>query len=268
MIIGCIFTAFNMEDYLPQSIAPWVAARVGRLDDHQFVICAVSVPFTGFPNEGCDQTADILHKHLEDKEIDHLITGDDPMAETEARGAALTWLKTQDVDVIIQVDADEVYSERDISRIFRFVGANPFVPTYRLSLKNYFQTTTTYLADPFTPMRIHQVRLPATKAGVLEASGFWADNNVYYQLPGGAPVRDDQFACLTIPSSVAFVKHWSWLSTDRSRRKVEYHENHFTSRPAGFRSSYRWDGEHGLVFNEGYYAYVGQPLPRLLKDQP
>lgn len=252
--VGVIFTAFNMQDYVAAALAPWVAARTSRLDDHEFVICAVSVPFAGFPNEGRDSTLAILRSHLEDRSIDHIIDSEIPMPETEARGAALTWLKTQDVDLVIQVDADEFFTERDISRIFRFVESNPFVPTFRLSLKNYVFDTKTYLAEPFTPMRIHRVKLPANKGIELEASGFWADNNVYYGTIG-AQLRDDSLACLTIPTSCAWITHFSWLSCPRGRQKVEYQLGR------GWTPSFMWDYENNkLIFNPS------RPIPCIMSE--
>ncbi len=261
MRIGCILTGYGMADYVESCLRAWIAARTARLDDHEFVICAVSVPFAAFPDSADDGTVDRLAAHLAAGEIDHLITEPKGIPETEARGLALTWLKTQHVDAIWQVDVDEQYTEQDISRIIRYVDANPFVAAFRLSLKNYVFDRATYLADPFTPMRIHRI-----KAGPLEASAFWADNNVSYQGAGGRTVRDDALATLTVPATVAWVRHITWLNDERSKRKIVYHEGHFASRPEGLRCSYSWDETKGLVFNDAYYRFVGHPLPRLLKD--
>ncbi len=260
MRIGIILTGYGMADYVQSCLAAWIAARTSRLDDHEFIICAVSVPFAAFPNAEDDGTVARLAAHLAAGEIDHLITEPKGIPETEARGAALSWLDTKDVDVIWQVDVDEIYTERDISRILRYVEANPFVAAFRLCLKNYVFDHQTYLADPFTPMRIHRL-----KAAHLEAVAFWADNNVLYE-GAGYRVRDDSLATLTVPQTVAFVTHVTWLSDSRSRAKITYHEGHFTSRPAGLRCSYSWDDDKGLVFNEAYYQFVGQPIPRLLRD--
>lgn len=250
MIIGIIYTAFNMQDYLPRSIAPWVAARTSRLDDHQFVIAAVSVPFIGFPNEGRDSTADILRKHLEDKEIDHLITGDQPMAETEARGAALTWLKSQDVEVVIQVDADEVYSERDISRLFRFVESQPYIGWFRVSLVNLVIDKKTRLTDPFTPPRIHRIRFTG-----VEATHFSGDNDIAY-----GPRAQETIANLTIPETVAAPKHLSWVADDevscaRCRGKIRYQLE-----GRGWpQCSFAWDDDKGLIFNPSLLKPRTQP---------
>lgn len=263
MRIGIIYVAHQMAEYVPMSLGPWIAARTQHLDDHEFVIAAVSVPFAGFPQDKeLDGTVGLLKNHLDANEIDHLITGNEPMVETQARGAALTYLKSQDVDIVWQVDSDESYTEQNIYRIARFVDKEPYIPSFRLCLKNYVFDDKTYLVDPFTPMRIHRI-----KVGSLEAMTFWADNNVMYGMPGlSYNRRDDELAVMTVPQGAAWIRHITWLSDLRSKRKIEYHENHFTSRPTGVRSSYRWDEDKGLVFNEAYYAYVGQQPPKVLRD--
>lgn len=245
MRIGCIFTAWQMEDYLAQSLAPWVGVRASSLDDHEFVICCVSVPFAGFPQDGVrDSTTETLRRHLAERDIDHLIESETSMSEVDARGAALMYLKTQDVDAIWQVDADEVYANRDISRTLRFVGTQPYCGWFRVALVNLVFDSKTRLADPFTPPRIHRVRF----AGV-EATHFSADNDVSY-----GPRHQSAFASLTIPEACAAPLHYSWVadsevSRARCRRKVEYQILRW-----GQACSFRWDETKGLVFNPALLA--------------
>ncbi len=243
MRIGCILTGYGMADYVQSCLAAWIAARQQRLDDHEFVICAVSVPFAAFPNTQDDGTVARLAAHLAAGEIDHLITEPKGIPETEARGAALSWLKTQDVDAVWQVDVDEIYTERDISRILRYVEANPFVMAFKGSLKNYVFDDKTYLVEPFTPMRIH-------RTGSLRylADHFWDDNNIAYRdLRTDTIVRDVDMATLVIPASVGWPRHLTWQNSLRSKAKVEYQQSR------GWSCSFRWDEATGLTWNEPYF---------------
>ena len=219
MKIGCIFTAFNMEEYLADSLFPWTQARANHLDGHEFVIAAVSVPFEGFPDEGVDGTQSSLRVYEREGSIDWLLSHQTPMKETEARGAALKWLVEQArVDILVQVDSDEMFTQQDISAIIGFVQANPFITAFQLSLRNAVFTTDQYLAEPFTPMRIHRV-----VSGPWRAASFWDDNNVMYTDPStGCNLRDVHFSTMIVPSTIAWIKHNSWINNMRSKKKISY----------------------------------------------
>jgi hypothetical protein len=250
MKIGIILTAYGMVDYIDDCLRSWVAARTQRLDDHEFVICAVSVPFASFPNTADDGTIAKLHNFVDSGEIDHLITEPVGILETEARGLALSYLKTKDVDAVWQVDIDEQYTQQDISRILRYVDGQPYTAAFRLCLKNYIFDQKTYLAEPFTPMRIHRL-----KSGSLALKGFWADNNMFYTPESSDEIiRDDRLANTTVPSAVAWVRHITWQSDSRSRSKVAYQLARWGA------CSFRWDESKGLMFDPDV------PTPRLLTD--
>lgn len=252
MRVGVIFTAWQMAEYLPQSLGPWTDVRAQRLDDHEIVICAINVPFAGFPQaETSDVTTQILKNRLEDQEIDHLITSDEPMAETEARGAALTYLKTRDVDIVVQWDADEITTEYDISRILRYVDGQPYVAWFRISYANLVFDRRTRLVDPFTPPRIHRVQF-----GIDEATHFSADNDIAY-----GPRHQSALPSMTIPEAVAAPLHYSWVADDetsraRCRAKIRY-QLEGRQWPS---CSFAWDDADGLIFNPALSAPRTQRL--------
>lgn len=242
--IGVIYTSYDMDEYLFMSLNPWIAARKNYLDGNEFVICAVSVPFEGFPVSGrADQTSAHLKAALEADEIDHLITDDTPMRETAARGAALQYLLgKQNCDVIIQVDGDEKYLKKDISAIFKFVADNPFIAWFRISLRNIVFTPNQWLAEPFTPPRVYRNVAPGRKYRLWN---FADDNNIAYMGTVTRDIRpDSDFASMTVPPSVAFPAHFTWLNDERSRRKIDY------QRSRGWNCSFSWDdSKGGLIFN-------------------
>lgn len=260
MKIGIIYVGFQCEDLIQRSLTPWTQARAERLGGVDWKIAAVSLPFDGFNHEG--ESMDDTHKILRDcamyGEIDHLIADTVPTKETDARGAALHWLVNKaEVDILWMVDADEEYSLADIHAILTFVRANSWVAWYRVSFKNMVFTEHQYLMEPFTPPRIHRVDV----AG-LKAAWFWDDNNVAYKTIDPGRIRKDiELASLTIPETVAFVPHLSWLNNERSRKKINYQLN-----GRGWpECSFSWDDARGgLIFNESYYAKRGLPLPEVV----
>lgn len=252
MTIGVILTGFNMEEYVGPCLDAWRQARDARLDGHDFLICAVSVPFAGFPVSEEDDTVECLAAHLVAGRIDHLIAEPRNIPETTARGMALNWLTLSGADIVWQVDIDEMYEFHEIARIVEFVDANPWAAWFRLSLKNYVFDEQTYLTEPFTPPRIHRVRVDGYRA-----HSFSGDNDIQY---GGAITRDivpqSRFPSVTVPPSVAWVKHLTWQNNDRSRRKIEYQ-----LQGRGWpQCSFAWDDTKGLVFNPAL------PVPKVARD--
>ena len=268
-----IFCAWQAMDYLPESLTPWIEARRNaKPGEHQFRIVAVSVPFVGFDHTGTkpDGTRQYLQSALDRGEIDHIVNGDLPRTEVVARGAALKWALDQGgTTAIWQWDSDEITSVAEIGRIADFVAVNEWTTWFRLSYRNAVFDRHTFLADPFTPPRIHRLY----NSGGYVADGFWDDNNVRYTRPWergkmDCPVvHDVQMASLTIPPTVANPRHWTWLSDTpankaRSKRKVEYQ-----TRGRGWECSFRWDeSSNSLRFNESYYTNRGLPLPELIRE--
>lgn len=237
---GIIFCAYGTLDLTPASLAPWIDARDSRLDGHEFVIAGVSCPFSGFPDAKDDGTLEYLQKCRDWVDIDHLVTSDIPIPETEARGRALQWLVERGVTHLWQHDSDEFITVEQISAILRFVEARP-VDWYRLSLKNQVFTPNQHLVEPFTPPRIHRVYNP----GGFVAAGFHQDNNIYYERPWNKErSQDTHMASLTVPKSVAWISHASWLNNSRSKSKVLYQQARWGS------CSFSWDdSQGGLIWN-------------------
>jgi hypothetical protein len=277
MKIGIIYTAYNCEEYLVKSLTPWAKARRTKLGGHEFIICAVSVPFKNFECPNPDATPSILainaieefpaYTGFVDNDtfvhvtkpikgpgaIDKAILEPKFIAETEARTLALDYLKSAGVDIVWQVDGDEFYTEEEIQKIIRFVEMQKFIPWFRIAYKNYIFDEKTYLTEPFTPARIHRIRL----GNGLVATSFWDDNNILYQ-DSEVKTRDVQIASLTIPKALAWVKHLTWLSNDRSRQKVEYQLRR------GWKCSYQWNYEKNcLEFNSEFYRVNKLALPEV-----
>lgn len=239
--IGIIYCAYNTREYVCPSLWPWVNIQY-KEGTPEIVICAVNVRFARFNADVEDGTREMLRGYLERGEIDYLIDGPDNIPETTARGMALHWLKDQGCDATWMVDSDEFYTIPEIGRILTFVSNNPWSTWFRLSLKNYVFDDRTYLADPFTPPRIHRIRLRG-----YEAHSFSADNDIQY---GGIITRDiipqDQFPSMIVPKEVAWVKHLTWQNNLRSKKKIEYQ-----LKGRGWpQCSFSWDdSKGGLIFN-------------------
>jgi hypothetical protein len=252
MKIGIIYVGYQTEEYIESSLAPWIKARQDKTNDNQFCICAVSTPFLGFANEDkLDGTIPMLSKYLSEDKIDHLITDPKNILETQARGMALKWLIEQDVDIVWQVDSDEFYTLDQIGKISYFVELNPFITWFRLNLKNYVFTDKQYLFEPFTPPRIHRTSFQG-----FTASSFTQDNDIAY---GG--LNQHIFANMTVPLSIAFITHITWMNNERSRKKVEYQHKRWGH------CSFTWNAsKKKLEFDKDFYKKTGQSLPKIMTE--
>lgn len=234
--IGLIFCAYGTKDYVHQSLRVWLDLRAAG---HQVTICAVNVRFAGFEGED-DGTREVLRGYLERGYIDNLIDGPDNVPEAIARGTALQYLRDK-VDLIWMVDSDEFYTMDEINSILRYMEENPWIAWARLCFKNYVMDDKTYLAEPFTPPRVFRVW-----AASYRVHSFSGDNDIAY---GGTITRDilsqERFASATVPKEIAWVKHLTWQSNDRSRRKIAYQTARW-----GNVCSFAWDDtQGGLIFN-------------------
>jgi hypothetical protein len=242
--IGVIWVGYNCADTLEKSLGPWESARRSGLGRYDYAICAVSVPFEGFDCSEKDETHAILERHRKRYDLDHVFADDTPVTELVARTGALRWQIDRGADVTVMVDADEFYTPDEIERITSFVAARPQIAAFKGSLKNYVEASGQrgYLADPFTPMRIHRVRY-----GTYVADHFWADNNVMYR---GTLTRDFKrdidLPVMQIPRTTAFVHHESWPNSPRSQKKIKYQLE-----ARGWpQCSFAWDeSKGGLIFN-------------------
>lgn len=240
--IGIIFCAYGTLDLTPASLAPWLAAKAARLGGHDYILAAVSCPFSGFPDAKDDGTVDYLFKQVGHEKIDHLVVSDTPIPETEARGRALQWLVGQGCDLSIMVDSDEFWTIDQIAKVITFMVDRPFLCWAKVCLKNYVFDMKTYLVEPFAPPRIHRLAFQ----GAFTAAGFEQDNDVWYSRIDGMPISQQEMTSATIPKGLVWVKHLSWISNERSRKKIKYQT---VGRGWGS-CSFSWDdSQGGLIWN-------------------
>ena len=250
MKYGIIFCGYNTEEFVRDSLNPWV-----ERDD--CIISAISVPFAEYSRQEFfeDKTIEILHEYKNRGEIKYLTTFPRFIKEHEARNMALSKFRKDDIDAYFLVDSDEIYKREEIDAIFDFVKNNPAC-WYKVSLKNYVFDKKTYLEQPFCPPRIFRNSFDRYCGPIF----CWDNDMAYWNGSENSHINSIPF--LEIPREVAWVNHYSWLNNEISKRKVKYQNDHF-----GGTCSFAWDKEKGLVFNEEYYKHLNAKIPNLLQDK-
>lgn len=255
--IGVIFCGLNIENFIEKSLYPWISARGKRVSNSEIIISVVSKKFINFPQyEEEDNSINKLLNLQSLNNIKDVFYGGEPISEFQARDLCLQSLLKDNCDYIWQVDFDEEYSLENIENIINYIKKDSLIACYKISFKNYIFDEKTYLEEPFTPPRIYK-----TKIGSFKINRFYFDNDISYINENREEISYENIGIKTIPQNIAFVKHYSWLNNDTSRRKVEYHNKR------GWTCSYKWSENKGLDFNPEYYIKHGKNIPKILKDK-
>lgn len=250
MKIGILVCGYNQETYAARSLAPWLALK----DTNNFVITACSIPFLEYAeiNQKKDSTQDYLLFLEKEGKIDKVFTEPEYIKETEARQLCLDYLLSQGCSVIILLDLDELFTKDQIYKILKAIEQDKFLVWYKLSFKNYFKTERCYFDEPFCPPRIFKC-----KVGRYAINKFIDDNHICYSDESGNLVHPDRLPHFTISKNKVWISHYSWLDSESSRLKIEYHSKHFSDGLC----SYKWKDGEGLIFNEEYYQKRGLSYP-------
>lgn len=249
MKIGVIFCAYNCENYVNESLAPFIA-------DERFVISAVSVPFLEYRDEKIeeDSTIEFLEDCVNHNCIKYLTKSPRFIKEHEARNLALDKLKREKCDFIMMVDGDEFYEEEDLDKIVDYISSDLDSFWWKICLKNFVFDTETYLEEPFCPPRIFRV-----KTEELSHPTFYGDNDVSYLNKLGQRVSYLELPNKTVPKEMSWIAHYSWLNNAASMNKVKYQKDRWGENGCCF----DWvDGK--LIFSEKYFASISKKIPSTL----
>lgn len=260
MKIGVIFAIHcNSESEIESVLKPWIELESNY--NHQIVKTAVSYTFAENRNIFSKEENAQTIKYLKNSNHFSFIFSDEDdetgeFEEAKVRDKALQYLKTQNVDVICIWDGDEFATAEQLKNIFSFVEKYDEFCWYSISYKNYVFDENTFLTDPFTPPRIFRTRFYNASIG-----RFYLDNDISYEAEG-QEFRFQGFPHRIIPKEIAWVKHLSWLSNERSRRKVAYQKAHFAK--YGGECSYAWDEkENKLIFDLDFFKKRGLMIPKI-----
>ena len=157
MKIGIIFAGYNNFKYASTSIIPWILYK--KMYPNNIFIAAVSVPFKEYEDKDikADPTTDYLINLANENFID--ICFDQPkfIKESEARNMPLFYLLNKNVDYVMIVDSDELYSLENIANIIKYISEND-LEAFQINFKNYILDGKTYL-DGFSPFRIFKTKI-------------------------------------------------------------------------------------------------------------
>ena len=123
MKIGIQILAYNCEPTFEKLIKPWIDVK----DEYDIKIWVGSGQFKIYQNMGCENlngpTIELFKRLLDKGSIDYLFQPDpnNLLDDHTTRDKCIPWMKENDIDLMIQLDADEFYSTEDVENYLNFV---------------------------------------------------------------------------------------------------------------------------------------------------
>lgn len=260
MRIGLVLAAYQAMDYLENCLLPWILLRK-ELDIKIVCVhcCFMENHENGEPIFSTDGTTKLFEEYLERGYLDGYCCSERPLFEHEARNIAVEKLLLEKSDYIWTIGVDEFYTQEEVKRILSYIERNPLTTWFGVNYKNYVFNRSTWV-DGFCPPRIFKVETPGFRLNKF----YWDDDIQYIEKATPNNISSyKHFSNIQIPRTIAHVDHYTWLSDERSKKKVAYQEKHFGP-PRGAGCSFRWnEAENKLEFNTDFYKKTGQTIPEL-----
>lgn len=260
MKIGILLTCYNCESYVDLCIQPWTKLK----DRHEIIFACNSGMFKDYLDLGIPENNKRTLEKLISHQLDFLVTtlGKNSLDEDSSRNLSLDFLKKQDCDLLVYLDADEIYTEEQIISILNFIKDNPEFDQYGICFKNY-----TIKEDLFVNNFVRKSIYWMKRYGGINR--FYFDSDFVYNDPSA-----DYSNTVTIPRDVAFVEHYSWITDDpRTKIKITYQNSRYVGAsgdfPENMRCAFKWDTERDkLEFNKDFWVDLkGSQVPILRKNE-
>ena len=222
MRIGVGMCVHNEEDYVA-----WSLRAIYDFADVIAVSVNVGKPWGGTA-EPLDRTLEILRSYP-DPEGKIRIQPGEWDSEVGQRNANLDLIR-KEIDYYMVVDADEMYSLRDLDRLRRYVKWRPYAGQFRIRLCTYWKTNPIWRIDPPEPLKAYiltRVR-PKTKFVGLRRT-------------------NERWVCV-VPRRVAVCHHFSYArTTARIEQKLRNFSHQHEVIPNWFENVWLgWDRDHAL----------------------
>lgn len=256
--VGITFIGYECMELMPRALEPWISIRknpslVPGIQSLKISLshgCFEETAKLGFPIKSTDGSMDWMMREIANRNVDNCILYDEPMKEYNMWSGNYHWMK-DDIDFLIMLNHDEMWTLPEINLLFGFIEFNPWVDYYKINFKNYCINEQTWVDDFIVPRAWWVNRGRKLK-------GFYKDELTEYE----DGTRDFQRPFGVVPKSLLFPKHLTWIgSKSYLQRKLNFQALRFGS------CSYAWDDKNDcLKLNEDFYAKFGIPKPQLYHD--
>ena len=136
--IGLQVLAYNCATTFQKVIDPWISLR----KEYDIKIWVGSGQFKEYAELGYENlnytTEIVLNIYKECNKIDYLFStsGKELLTDAETRDKCIPWMKENDIELMIQVDADEYYSSKEAKNLIEYAINNPDYTCYNTIFNN------------------------------------------------------------------------------------------------------------------------------------
>ena len=235
MKIGIQCLAYNCAESFPKFIAPWLKLK----ETHDVKLWVGSGQFRIYKEMGCKDengpTLELLTTTYKN-DIDYLWTPDpdNHLADHETRHQSVAYMKEQDIDLMIQLDADEFYTWEEVQGYIKFIEDNPQYDTYNTNFKNLVGDGSQY--QPWSRFSAAWIK---RHGGI---SHYYWDAHWSFKGEDGKNIeyRHHPVKNVSVPNDIAFPDHYTWTNNLNTagpahiKDKMEYQQKYYGGEGCGW----------------------------------
>jgi len=249
MKIGVQLVTYNSAETLEKLIAPWLKLK----NRYDLKIWVGSGQFKTYQEMGCENlngpTIQLLKSMLGEGKIDYLFQPDPDnlLGDHTTRDKCIPWMRKQDIDLMIQLDSDEFYTEEESENLIRFIEENPEYSTYNVVYNNIigegkevdWERFGAGWIKRFGGISHYYYDAHWSYLGEGNPIGTKGEGNVEYRRP----------PALTIPKELVYPTHYTWTDSknvggpSHVKEKIEYQKRYYNTGECG----YIWDENEQTV---------------------
>ena len=240
MKIGIQVLAYNCEKSFETLIKPWVKLK----EQYDIKIWVGSGQFKEYANMGCKNlnglTLILLNKLFDKKDIDYIFTTnkENLLDDAGTRDKCIPWMKKNDIDLMIQVDADEFYSVRETNNLIEYCIKNSKYDYYNTIFK---QVIGEGIVEDWSRFSAGWIKRYGGIKNYYFDMHWWFNDNFDYRESKG----------VDIPKHLVNPYHYTWTNSENTtgpshiKEKIEY-QNKIYSDGCG----YKWDEKLNKVIKK------------------
>tara|TARA_R110000796_G_scaffold196797_1_gene313197 strand:- start:22 stop:1884 length:1863 start_codon:yes stop_codon:yes gene_type:complete len=269
MKIGIQILAYNCDKRFEELITPWINLK----NKYNLKIWVGSGQFKIYNDLGCenlnDNTIKLLKKMLEENKIDYLFQPDpnNLLGDHSTRDKCIPWMRENDIDLMIQLDSDEFYTEEEVGNYIGFIEDNPnynYLTVFNNLIedgnKGYdWKKHTAWWIKRFGGISHYYYDAHWSYAGENndEMKKGEENGNIEYRRPNS----------LIIPKKLVHPKHYTWTDDknvggpSHVSEKIEYQKIYYDDEKCG----YEWNDQltntenMKILFLAGHLSTGGMP---------
>jgi hypothetical protein len=238
MKIGIQVLAYNCHNTIEDVLNPWIEIK----KEYDIKIWVSSGQFRIYKELGYEDkntaTLQLLKLLLDQGKIDflHVPSKDSLLDDHSTRQNCISYFKENEIDLMIQLDSDEFYNQKEVSSYLKFIVENDTYSCYNTVFKNLIMDGNHYVEwERFSAAWIKR------HGGI---SHYYFDQHWSFRGDDGNNVEYRWVPTISIPKELVHPIHDTWTNHRKGsgnghiKSKIEYQEKYYSHQ-----SGWKWNEE-------------------------